>query len=177
LADSSSIPDLAALEFRTRLGPAPTLSSEHTRRERCAVGLAERYLRRLVHPDLYDIRPTLPKAPPKNPAAMGTVIAVPQMVPLLFIHSTGRAWPRRCPIGLMGGVVTAGYLDLSLCCVGFLLACLSFVVEISVPIPLGVLKIPRTPPRRIIQLYISFLRLAAHLLKIFIHVPHPFSQT
>lgn len=42
----------------------------------------------------------------------GTVIAVPQMVPLLFIHSVTGALIAAVPIGLMGGVATAAYLDL-----------------------------------------------------------------
>jgi MFS family permease len=42
----------------------------------------------------------------------GTVIAVPQMVPLLFIHSITGALIAAVPIGLMGGVATAAYLDL-----------------------------------------------------------------
>lgn len=42
----------------------------------------------------------------------GTVVAVPQMVPLLFIHSMTGALIAAVPIGLMGGVATAAYLDL-----------------------------------------------------------------
>jgi MFS family permease len=42
----------------------------------------------------------------------GTVIAVPQMVPLLFIHSVTGALVAAVPIGLMGGVATGAYLDL-----------------------------------------------------------------
>jgi hypothetical protein len=42
----------------------------------------------------------------------GTVIAVPQMVPLLFIHSVTGALIAAVPIGLMGGVATGAYLDL-----------------------------------------------------------------
>jgi Na+/melibiose symporter-like transporter len=42
----------------------------------------------------------------------GTVVAVPQMVPLLFIHSVTGALIAAVPIGLMGGVATAAYLDL-----------------------------------------------------------------
>jgi MFS family permease len=42
----------------------------------------------------------------------GTVVAVPQMVPLLFIHSVTGALIAAAPIGLMGGVATAAYLDL-----------------------------------------------------------------
>ena len=52
------------------------------------------------------------KLPLKTLLLWGTVIAVPQMVPLLFIHSTGGALVAAVPIGLMGGVATAAYMDL-----------------------------------------------------------------
>jgi Major Facilitator Superfamily len=42
----------------------------------------------------------------------GTVAAVPQFVPLLFIHSMTGALIAAVPVGLMGGVATASYLDL-----------------------------------------------------------------
>ena len=42
----------------------------------------------------------------------GTVIAIPQFVPLLFIHSVTGALIAAAPIGLMGGIATAAYLDL-----------------------------------------------------------------
>ncbi len=42
----------------------------------------------------------------------GTLIAVPQMVPLLFIHSVTGALIAAAPIGLMGGIVTGAFLDL-----------------------------------------------------------------
>ena len=42
----------------------------------------------------------------------GTVLAVPQMVPLLFIHSVTGALIAAVPIGLMGGIATAAYMDL-----------------------------------------------------------------
>jgi MFS family permease len=42
----------------------------------------------------------------------GTVFAVPQMVPLLFIHTVTGALIAAAPIGLMGGVATAAYMDL-----------------------------------------------------------------
>jgi predicted MFS family arabinose efflux permease len=44
----------------------------------------------------------------------GTVIAVPQMIPLAFVHSPGAALWLAVPIGLMGGVATAAYYDLSM---------------------------------------------------------------
>jgi hypothetical protein len=42
----------------------------------------------------------------------GTLIAVPQMVPLLFIDSVRGALIAAVPIGLMGGIATGAYLDL-----------------------------------------------------------------
>jgi hypothetical protein len=42
----------------------------------------------------------------------GTVVAVPQLVPLLFIHSIAGALLAAAPIGLMGGVATGAYLAL-----------------------------------------------------------------
>jgi hypothetical protein len=42
----------------------------------------------------------------------GTIVAVPQMVPLLFIDSVAGALIAAAPMGLMGGVASAAYLDL-----------------------------------------------------------------
>ena len=42
----------------------------------------------------------------------GTVLAVPQMVPLLFIDTMTQALVAAVPIGLMGGLATGAYLDL-----------------------------------------------------------------
>jgi MFS family permease len=42
----------------------------------------------------------------------GTVVAIPQFIPLLFVHSVTGALIAAAPIGLMGGVATAPYLDL-----------------------------------------------------------------
>jgi hypothetical protein len=42
----------------------------------------------------------------------GTVVAVPQMVPLLFVKTVPEAWAGAVASGLMGGVATAAYLDL-----------------------------------------------------------------
>ena len=50
--------------------------------------------------------------PLKTLLLWGTVVAVPQLVPLLFIHSVTGALIAAVPIGLMGGVATASYLDL-----------------------------------------------------------------
>ncbi|CAJ0810251.1 MFS transporter [Ralstonia flaminis] len=44
----------------------------------------------------------------------GTIVAVPQMIPLAFIHSADLALVLAAPIGLMGGVATAAYLDLAM---------------------------------------------------------------
>ena len=42
----------------------------------------------------------------------GTVLAIPQMVPLLFIDTMTQALIAAVPIGLMGGLATGAYLDL-----------------------------------------------------------------
>ncbi|WP_294531971.1 MFS transporter [uncultured Rhodoblastus sp.] len=42
----------------------------------------------------------------------GTVVAVPQFAPLLFVHSVNDAMIAAVPIGLMGGMANAAYLDL-----------------------------------------------------------------
>ena len=52
----------------------------------------------------------------KHQLFWGTVVAVPQMVPLLFIHSITGALVAAVPIGLMGGVATAAYMDLIIRC-------------------------------------------------------------
>lgn len=48
----------------------------------------------------------------KTTLLWGTIIAVPQMIPLLFIHSTTGALIAAAPIGLMGGIATGAYADL-----------------------------------------------------------------
>src|SRR5271169_3983973 len=50
--------------------------------------------------------------PLKTLLLWGTVVAVPQLVPLLFIHSVTEALIAAVPIGLMGGVASAAYMDL-----------------------------------------------------------------
>ncbi len=42
----------------------------------------------------------------------GTIVAVPQMIPMAFIHSANQALWLAMPIGLMGGIATAAYSDL-----------------------------------------------------------------
>ena len=42
----------------------------------------------------------------------GTLVAVPQALPLLFVHSANQVLLAAIPMGLMGGVATAAYLDL-----------------------------------------------------------------
>jgi Major Facilitator Superfamily len=44
----------------------------------------------------------------------GTIIAVPQMIPLAFVDSAYLALALAVPIGLMGGIATAAYLDLAM---------------------------------------------------------------
>ena len=50
--------------------------------------------------------------PLKTLLLWGTVAAIPQMVPLLFIHTMTQALIAAVPIGLMGGLATGAYLDL-----------------------------------------------------------------
>jgi Major Facilitator Superfamily len=50
--------------------------------------------------------------PLKTLLLWGTVIAVPQMVPLLFTDTVPQALMAAVPIGLMGGFATGAYLDL-----------------------------------------------------------------
>jgi Na+/melibiose symporter-like transporter len=50
--------------------------------------------------------------PLKTLLLWGTILAVPQMVPLLFIHTVTQALIAAVPIGLMGGLATGAYLDL-----------------------------------------------------------------
>ena len=52
------------------------------------------------------------KYPLKTLLLWGTIFAVPQMVPLLFIHTVTQALIAAVPIGLMGGLATGAYLDL-----------------------------------------------------------------
>jgi hypothetical protein len=44
----------------------------------------------------------------------GTLIGIPQMIPLAFIHSGFAAELLAAPIGLMGGIATAAYFDLAM---------------------------------------------------------------
>lgn len=44
----------------------------------------------------------------------GTIVAVPQMVPLAFVHSGNLVLILAVPMGLMGGVATAAYYDLAM---------------------------------------------------------------
>ena len=44
----------------------------------------------------------------------GTIVAVPQMIPLAFVHSGNLALIMAAPIGLMGGIATAAYYDLAM---------------------------------------------------------------
>ena len=44
----------------------------------------------------------------------GTILAVPQFVPLAFIHSADLALALAVPMGLMGGLATAAYIDLAM---------------------------------------------------------------
>jgi MFS family permease len=44
----------------------------------------------------------------------GTVITVPQMIPMAFIHTGAQALILAVPIGVMGGIAAAAYYDLSM---------------------------------------------------------------
>ena len=50
--------------------------------------------------------------PLKTLLLWGTIVAVPQMVPLVFVHSVTGAFIAAALMGLMGGVATAAYVDL-----------------------------------------------------------------
>ncbi len=52
------------------------------------------------------------KFPLKSLLFWGTIVAIPQMVPLVFVHSATTALIAAVVMGLMGGVATAAYLDL-----------------------------------------------------------------
>jgi hypothetical protein len=54
------------------------------------------------------------KLPLKTLLLWGTIVAVPQFVPLLFIHSVEGALIAAAPIGLLGGIATAAYMDLTI---------------------------------------------------------------
>jgi Na+/melibiose symporter-like transporter len=54
------------------------------------------------------------RVPLKKLLWWGTIIAVPQMIPLVFIKSGGLALALAVPIGLMGGLATAAYYDLAM---------------------------------------------------------------
>ncbi len=54
------------------------------------------------------------KAAPNKLLWWGTIIAVPQMIPLVFVHSGGLALAMAVPMGLMGGLANAAYLDLAM---------------------------------------------------------------
>ena len=54
------------------------------------------------------------RVPQKKLLLWGTVIGVPQMIPLLFVHGALAAQLMAIPIGLMGGIATAAYIDLAM---------------------------------------------------------------
>jgi predicted MFS family arabinose efflux permease len=53
------------------------------------------------------------KMPPNRLLWWSTLIAVPQMIPLAFVHSGDTALIFAIPMGLMGGMATAAYFDLA----------------------------------------------------------------
>jgi MFS family permease len=54
------------------------------------------------------------KLPPNKLLWWGAIIAAPQMIPLAFVHSGNLALILAVPMGLMGGIATAAYFDLSM---------------------------------------------------------------
>jgi hypothetical protein len=42
----------------------------------------------------------------------GTLIGIPQMIPLLFVHSANEVLIAAVAMGLLGGIATAAYMDL-----------------------------------------------------------------
>ncbi len=54
------------------------------------------------------------KVPANKLLWWATIIAVPQMVPLAFVHSGNLALVMAAPMGLMGGMATAAYFDLAI---------------------------------------------------------------
>ena len=75
------------------------------------MGSVERPLRRLLQTFMV-FGLLCQRVPLKTLLLWGTVVAIPQMVPLLFIHSVTGALIAAAPIGLMGGIAIAAYLDL-----------------------------------------------------------------
>ena len=54
------------------------------------------------------------KVPPNKLLWWGTIIGVPSMIPLAFVDSASRALTLAVPMGLMSGLGTAAYYDLSM---------------------------------------------------------------
>ncbi len=54
------------------------------------------------------------RVPLKKLLWWGTLVAVPQMIPLVLIHSSSAALLLAMPIGLLGGMATAAYYDLAM---------------------------------------------------------------
>jgi len=54
------------------------------------------------------------KMPPSRLLWWSTIVAVPQMIPLAFVHSADTALILAVPMGLMGGMATAAYFDLAM---------------------------------------------------------------
>jgi hypothetical protein len=54
------------------------------------------------------------KVPPQKMLWWATIAGVPQMIPLVFIHSGNLALLMAVPMGLMGGLAQAAYIDLAI---------------------------------------------------------------
>jgi len=91
IGPSSGPPDPASVAVRPRLDDAASvLSAKHPARRRRPVGQWNAIF------VASSFRPSwclacLPPVPFEDPALLGTVVAVPQFVPLLFIHSVNGA--------------------------------------------------------------------------------------
>jgi len=80
------------------------------------MGTMERHHRGVLHPQLHRVQVVVPKSAPEKATSLGNDCCNPQMVPLLFVHSTTTALVTAVAMGLMGGIATAAYLDLIIRC-------------------------------------------------------------
>ena len=113
LAGLSGNADLAVVEFRAGLDHAAAISPpEHPACHRCPMGQWNAIFAASFIPTFIVFGFLCRKFPLKTLLVWGTLLAVPQMVPLLFIDTVTQALIAAIPIGLMGGVATGAYLDL-----------------------------------------------------------------
>ena len=114
LANLPGSADLVVVEFRAWFShAAPVLPSRTPSTRRTPSGVSgTRSSAAAFIPTFMVFGLLCRRFPLKTLLLWGTVVAVPQMVPLLFIHSVTGALIAAVPVGLMGGVATAAYLDL-----------------------------------------------------------------